>query len=121
MCDEELSVGALPRLVQPLLLLLILDRPGHGYELTERLTRLGIVDVEPPRIYRILHELERRSLVASGWEASVRGPSRRCYQLTAAGRAELAGWVGRFTRLDGLLDTCLKMWAHAEVGAPGAS
>jgi poly-beta-hydroxybutyrate-responsive repressor len=40
-------------------------------------------------LYRTLRQLEREGLVRSAWEAQARGPARRVYTLTDAGRAWL--------------------------------
>ena len=51
-------------LLHPFLLLLLLERAGHGYDLIERLTGLGIPDVEPSHAYRVLRSLERHAIEA---------------------------------------------------------
>ena len=101
-------------LLHPFLLLLIFERPGHGYELIERLGRLGVADVEPGHVYRVLRGLERDCSVASAWETARGGPARRRYELTAKGRADLEAWVDRLSRLDGVIDNCLDRWAAPE-------
>lgn len=84
------SAPALPKkFVQPALLLLLLERSGHGYDLLERLQPLGFERADPGGLYRNLRALEDAGLVRSAWEQSAAGPDRRIYELTRAGREEL--------------------------------
>ena len=66
------------RFVEPSLLLLLRERPLHGYELIERLPEVageGRVDVG--NLYRLLRALEAESLVSSEWSAELPGPAKR--------------------------------------------
>jgi PadR family transcriptional regulator PadR len=56
------------RFVEPSLLLLLRERPLHGYELIE-------------------------SLVSSEWSAELPGPAKRTYELTDEGRRLLDRWA----------------------------
>ena len=81
---------ALPRnFLRPCLLLLLRERPSHGYDLLERLAALGFRRDDPGGLYRALRALEGEGLVRSAWEDSDNGPDRRIYELTRAGREEL--------------------------------
>lgn len=99
-------------LLPPFLLLLICERPGHGYDLIERLARLGAAGTEPGQVYRALRSLERDGHLASSWVASEAGPARRRYELTTGGMAELEAWMDRLTEVRGLLETCLTRWTR---------
>ena len=70
-----------------LLLVVLADSPGHGYELSRRLTDRsgGELDVHEGSLYPALHRLERGGLVTSAWSRG-EGRRRRVYRLTAAGR-----------------------------------
>jgi PadR family transcriptional regulator PadR len=74
-----------------LLLAVLADAPGHGYELSKRLTQRsgGALDVPEGTLYPALHRLERGGLVQSAWSTEA-GRRRRVYQLTAAGRRAAA-------------------------------
>src|SRR4026208_1059773 len=83
------------RLVEPSLLLLLRERPLHGYELIERLPELageGRIDVG--NLYRLLRALEAEGLVSSEWSAELPGPAKRTYELTPEGRRLLDRWAG---------------------------
>ena len=41
-------------LLRPFLLLLLLERASHGYDLIERLAGMGVPDVDPSHAYRVL-------------------------------------------------------------------
>lgn len=68
------------------LLLLLHERPSHGYDLVERLKPFGYARDDPAQTYRALHWLEGAGLVEPTWETVGTGPARRVYHLTALGR-----------------------------------
>lgn len=73
------------------LLLLMAEQPRHGYELAASLRTWEFEGVTPSMVYRDLARLESEGLVRSFWEASqARGPARHMYELTEAGRENLA-------------------------------
>jgi PadR family transcriptional regulator, regulatory protein PadR len=71
------------------LLLLVSERPSHGYDLHARLRSLGVHCSDRGRLYRTLRSLEREGLVFSSWRRSTTGPRRRSYEITVKGRREL--------------------------------
>ncbi|HUF02315.1 MAG TPA: helix-turn-helix transcriptional regulator [Gaiellaceae bacterium] len=82
------------RLGEPALLLLLADRPTHGYELLDQLPELlGERRVDVGNVYRALRALEEDGLVVSEWSADLPGPAKRTYTLTTEGRSVLAAWV----------------------------
>lgn len=99
-------------LLRPFLLLLIHERPGHGYELMERLGALGVRDVEPGQVYRALRALEREHCLVSVWVTSPTGPARRRYELTPEGLASLHGWAAQLGRLHQTVGSCLARLAE---------
>ncbi|MEU3453576.1 helix-turn-helix transcriptional regulator [Micromonospora sp. NPDC006766] len=100
-------------LLHPFLLLLILERPGHGYDLIERLDAMGVSDVEPGHVYRVLRGLERDRSVTSTWQTDGGGPARRCYTLTAKGHDDLRSWVTDLAYLNQVIGACLRRSADA--------
>jgi len=81
------------RFVEPSLLLLLRERPLHGYELLERIPELGEGRVDIGNLYRLLRRLEDEGLVRSEWSADLPGPAKRTYELTAEGRGLLDRWA----------------------------
>lgn len=99
--DVQARVG---RFAEAALLLLLSDRPTHGYELLERLpTLLGDERVDVGNVYRALRALEEEGLVDSLWRADLPGPAKRTYTLTTEGHAALRAWLDSLEELrDGL-------------------
>jgi PadR family transcriptional regulator PadR len=89
------------RLGEAALLLLLAERPTHGYELLERLPPLlGEERVDVGNLYRVLRALEDEGVVASEWRADLPGPAKRTYTLTSDGHALLDGWRTALEELD---------------------
>lgn len=106
---RELKKGSLGML----LLRLLNEQPSYGYELCERLRARtdGVLTFEDGAIYPLLHDFERRGVIAGYWgaddvahevssetthgtgatttSATRKGPRRRYYRLTTEGRAAL--------------------------------
>ena len=95
------------RFAEPAVLLLLRERPVHGYELLEQLPELTGERVDMGNLYRFLRLLETDGIVRSEWDDRAAGPSKRIYELTGEGRALLDQWASALrdsqTRLDGFL------------------
>lgn len=97
--------GSEPRnYLQCCVLLLLRERPAHGYELLERLKPFGFGCGDPGKVYRRLRSLERLGMVRSEWETSGVGPRRRIYYLTEPGDARLRGWADSLAETRRLVD-----------------
>jgi len=82
------------RFIEPCLLLLLLEKPAHGYDLISRLKELGFSDnPDPGMVYRNLRRLEEQGMITSRWDTSGAGPARRFYEVTREGKELLAAWV----------------------------
>jgi PadR family transcriptional regulator PadR len=82
------------RFAEPSLLLLLRERPAHGYDLLERLPELiGDQRVEMGNLYRLLRGLEEESLVVSHWS-----DGKRTYAITDGGLRLLDEWVEALRR-----------------------
>lgn len=82
------------RFAEPAVLLLLAERPSHGYEVAESLE--GLLDegrVDFGNLYRLLRSLEVEGLVRSSWNDEVPGPLKRTYELTGEGAALLGAWA----------------------------
>ena len=87
------------RFAEPALLLLLRERPAHGYDLLERLPELtGEARVEMGNLYRLLRALEEEELVSSEWDDSSPGPAKRRYALTEHGAHLLDHWAEALRR-----------------------
>jgi PadR family transcriptional regulator len=81
------------RFAEPAVLLLLRERPVHGYELLEQLPELTGERADMGNLYRFLRVLEAEGIVSSEWDDEAAGPSKRVYQLTDDGRALLDQWA----------------------------
>jgi DNA-binding PadR family transcriptional regulator len=79
------------------LLGLVIERPGHGYDLGGRLgARLGPTwGIDPKRLYRMLDQLERAGLIAGTVENDPDNPRqhRTVYRATQLAPEALAEWL----------------------------
>lgn len=104
---DRLAVGPTgePRnFLQCCVLLLLRERPAHGYQLLDRLKPFGIAAGDPGSLYRRLRSLERRGILRSKWESSEAGPRRRTYYLTERGDVLLRTWAGALAETRRLVD-----------------
>jgi PadR family transcriptional regulator, regulatory protein PadR len=99
------------RFVEPSLLLLLRERPLHGYELLERIPELGAEGrVDIGNLYRLLRALEEEGLVRSEWSADLPGPAKRTYELTDEGRRLLDRWAEALRRAQETITTFLQRY-----------
>lgn len=95
------------------ILLLLAERPSHGYELAERLAefnlgRSGVGHIGG--LYRILTELEANGLIRGEWDTSNPGPARKTYSSTKKGLSFLDTIAEDFNDLDKIVDRFLKRY-----------
>jgi DNA-binding PadR family transcriptional regulator len=90
-------------------LLLLLRKPGHGYELMERLAQEDdLPDADPGLLYPMLRRMEQQGLVRSTWDTGGAGPARRLYQVTPEGVEYLHAWAVDIRKTRGRLDRFLE-------------
>ena len=82
------------RFIEPCLLLLLLEKPAHGYDLIARLHDFGFGDNQDPgMVYRNLRRLEDQGAILSEWDTSGAGPAKRSYEVAPEGRELLKAWA----------------------------
>jgi poly-beta-hydroxybutyrate-responsive repressor len=107
------------RFSEPALLLLLRERPAHGYELLEALPDLtGETRVDMGNLYRVLRALEEDGLVRSKWRADAPGPAKRIYELSPEGRRLLDEWAAALRRSRERIDVFLDRHAKGGDDAP---
>jgi DNA-binding PadR family transcriptional regulator len=78
------------------MLALLAKEPAHGYELRQRLAAalgpMGEV-LKPGQVYVTLSRLERAGLVRGVQVVQSTAPDKKVYEVTAAGRDEVATWL----------------------------
>src|ERR1043165_8038670 len=100
----ELLQGTLDLLI----LRTLLPGPNHGHAIAKHIQRTSeeLLQVETGSLYPALHRLEAKGWIRAEWELSDKGKRARFYQLTAAGRKQLAAeqskWE-KFSRAMGLI------------------
>lgn len=110
--DTYMREGPGKRFTEPRLLFLLRQGPAHGYDLMRRMGEVPLPGPLPDTgaVYRALRKMEQEGLVASRWAETERGPRRKVYRITPAGRKRLTVWVeamrGRVELLLRFLELC---------------
>jgi DNA-binding PadR family transcriptional regulator len=103
--------GTLDKLVQPAILVILVEGPLHGYRLAERIGAMsGFAGQKPDvsGIYRFLKTMEGKGLVVSSWDLAEAGPARKSYRITAAGEHCLRQWIKTLEAYRGGITMLLK-------------
>lgn len=114
---DDVSIGLPKNFIRPCLLLLLSERPSHGYDLLEQLGELGLKAIDPGGLYRALRAMEQEGLVVSRWESSELGPSRRTYETTDEGTEWLHAWAGTLNETVRIIRRFLGRYAALETAA----
>jgi transcriptional regulator len=91
--------------------------PEHGYGVARWVREVtdGVLEVEDGALYTSLHRLERRGWVESSWGVSENNRRAKYYELTAAGRRQLAAESKAWTRY---AEAMFKVLGQARAGRP---
>src|SRR5215210_7834328 len=86
--------GRVERLVEPAVLLLLAERPRHGYQLLEELSGLIVEEavLDAGNLYRLMRGLEGEGFVVSSWRTERGGPA--AHLPAHRGRSGPAGTMG---------------------------
>lgn len=98
--------GVLPGTVDLVILRALVEGPRHGFAISRILNRRsgGVVDLQDAALYQALHRLARKKLVKAEWGVSDTSRRARFYEITEAGRRQLAREEGHFRRyVEGVL------------------
>ena len=101
-------------LLQGTLDLLILQTlmwgPQHGYGISQVIrTQSGdVLQVDTGSLYPALHRLEKQKWIKSEWNLTENNQRAKFYQLTAAGRKQLAEERSRWTQMSDAIAAVLK-------------
>lgn len=99
----QLRKGALE-----LAVLALLDRePSYGFEIVDGLATLPGLDATKGTLYPLLTRLKNSGLVDTTWWESPKGPPRKYYALSDAGRAELAAQAVTWRQLVAAMESLL--------------
>jgi PadR family transcriptional regulator PadR len=104
-----------PDILQGTLDLLILRtlqaEPMHGWAISERIQQISqdVLQVNQGSLYPALHRLEHRGWIGAEWGVSELGRRAKFYQLTAAGRRQLAIEASEWERMAAAIGRVMKM------------
>jgi PadR family transcriptional regulator, regulatory protein PadR len=95
-----------------LLILRTLSRDGklHGYEIANSIQRISsdILQVEEGSLYPALQRMLIKGWVSAEWGVTAGNRRARYYQLTAAGRKQLALEMEQYQRVNGAIQKILQ-------------
>lgn len=102
---SELLPGTLDLLALKVLSL----EPMHGWGISERIRLLSgdVFDVNQGSLYPALQRLKRKGWITSEWRTSEKNRRARYYNLTAAGRRQLAAERDAWRRSSGAVERVL--------------
>jgi PadR family transcriptional regulator PadR len=77
--------------MEPFVLLLLAEGPGHGYDLAQAMAAFGFRRAadDPSLVYKLLRGLQDQGYLTSEWGPAGAGPPPRMYRITQSGRAYL--------------------------------
>ncbi|MCL4377902.1 MAG: helix-turn-helix transcriptional regulator [Actinobacteria bacterium] len=120
MCDNKAEninrcsckSGRISRFLIPAILLLLSEKPSHGYELTEKYTEFGFTEAgsDPGAIYRTLKLLDSEGFIKSKWDTDDPGPAKKIYSITDEGSELLSSWVSEIKERKKTFELFLKRY-----------
>jgi len=117
--ESELTIS-IERSIQAELLLLLGQRPSHGYELIQRLNEADFKsgEADAATVYRNLRRMDKDGMINSHWEVGESGPGRRLYKLTPQGGASLKVWAEYIAQQKATLENFLQAYLQLEESLP---
>jgi PadR family transcriptional regulator, regulatory protein PadR len=104
---SDLLQGTLDMLVLKALQL----QPMHGWGITERIEQWSqkVLQVNQGSLYPALYRLQRQGWITSSWKVTENNRRARYYEITAAGRRQLAAEQESWDRLSGAVNLVMGM------------
>jgi transcriptional regulator len=83
----------------------------HGWDIAERIEQISenVLQVNQGSLYPALHRLEHQGWIKAEWGISELGRRARFYQLTSAGRKQLAFESEKWERMTAAIGRVLRM------------
>jgi len=102
----DLPQGTLDMLI---LKVVALD-PIHGYGIAQRLQQISqdVLQVQQGSLYPALHRMEEAGCIRAKWVTKENGRRARIYELTAAGRKQLAAETSRWQQVTAAVNRVLR-------------
>lgn len=94
----------------PIVLAILAEGDSYGYAILQRVRELsgGRMEWTDGMLYPVLHRLERLGHIAARWETADSGRRRKYYQVTPAGREQLAEERRQWQAVDATLRSIWK-------------
>ena len=114
-CD--FSLHRVSRFLQPSLLLFLSKGISYGYELIEKLAKLGFhkESIDVGAVYRTLRKLEKEGFVKSFWRKDKTKRRKRYYKITPQGRVLLKMWAERIRERREALSRFISIYKGAKL------
>lgn len=87
---------------------IIADEMVYGYEISQKLNKLGFGEVSEGTVYPMLLRLERNNFLRAERKESPSGPPRKYYSLTEAGEQEAAKFKEAWLQLSAAVEALFK-------------
>jgi DNA-binding PadR family transcriptional regulator len=99
----------------PLVLAILAEGQSYGYAIHKRVRELsgGELEWTDGMLYPLLHRLERLDYIRADWGSSPEGRKRKYYDITDAGRTELAKQRRQWETATRTLG---ELWRSVEIG-----
>ena len=84
---ERHKIGRMipPFLMTTIILKVLSEKPMHGYQIAEEISKTLEKEVPKPAIYFALKKLEKGGFLTFKWEMREKGPARKTYYITEEG------------------------------------
>jgi transcriptional regulator len=101
----------LPGTLDLLILRVLQTAPLHGWAIAERIQEISqdVLEVNQGSLYPALHRLEHQGWIEAEWAVSELGRRAKYYQLTAAGRRQLAVEARAWDRMSTAIGRVMKL------------
>ena len=83
----------------------------HGWAISERIQQISrdVLQINQGSLYPALHRLEHQGWIEAEWATSELGRRAKYYQLTAAGKKQLAVEAGEWERMAAAIGRVMKL------------
>ena len=101
MTKAERRIDLLQGTLDLLILRTLVFGAAHGHAIARHIKASSeeVLQVETGSLYPALHRLEAQGLIAASWQLSDKGKRAKYYELTRAGRRQLAAEHSRWEQL----------------------
>ncbi|HXT68849.1 MAG TPA: PadR family transcriptional regulator [Vicinamibacterales bacterium] len=101
----------LPGTLDLLILRTVQNDALHGWAISERIQQISqdVLQIGQGSLYPALHRLEHQGWIEAEWKVSELGRRARYYQLTTAGRRQLAVEAREWDRMSNAIGRVMKL------------